>query len=47
MNNSSTDGTEKYLNDWKNQSSKYNRFVITTNYNLGGAGGFSVGIKRQ
>ncbi|MFR6443671.1 MAG: glycosyltransferase [Agathobacter rectalis] len=46
VNNSSTDGTEKYLNDWKNQSSKYNRFVITTNYNLGGAGGFSVGIKK-
>lgn len=46
INNSSTDGTEDYLSDWKNKKTQFEKIVITTERNLGGAGGFATGLQK-
>lgn len=46
VNNSSSDGTKEYLDDWYLMNKKTTNIeVITSPKNLGGAGGFSLGIK--
>ena len=45
VNNSSTDGTAEYLSEWKKTESNFEKIVITTERNLGGAGGFALGLK--
>lgn len=44
VNNASSDETESYLENWKMKESYFKKEVITTIENLGGAGGFSLGI---
>lgn len=44
VDNASTDGTPKYLNDWKNSKTSYKKTIITNNENLGGSGGFYAGL---
>ena len=47
INNCSTDGTTEYLNNWKNDSSSpSNKHVYHMERNLGGAGGFRIGIQK-
>lgn len=45
VNNCSTDGTEGFLEDWEQEPSKYNKHVLRTDSNLGGAGGFYSGME--
>lgn len=45
VNNNSSDGTGKYLEDWKKQDSKFERVVLNLEENLGGSGGFFEGLK--
>ena len=45
IDNCSTDGTSEYLNEWKDISSQYEKRVLTTESNIGGAGGFYTGMK--
>lgn len=44
VNNCSTDGTEEYLLQWKKATHHFEKIVITTKSNLGGSGGFAVGL---
>lgn len=46
VNNKSTDGTEEFLDEWKNIKTSFEKIVITTEKNLGGAGGFATGLKK-
>ena len=47
VDNASTDGTKEFLDYWNsNQIIKFPRVLIHTDKNLGGAGGFSLGIKK-
>lgn len=43
VNNHSTDGTYEYLEAWKNEETPFTKYVITTEDNLGGSGGFYTG----
>lgn len=43
VNNHSTDGTYEYLEEWKNEEAPFTKYVITTEDNLGGSGGFYTG----
>lgn len=45
VNNASSDGTNKYLEDWKNLKKDYEKIVINLNENTGGSGGFYEGLK--
>lgn len=45
VNNHSTDGTYEYLEEWKLQTAPFAKYVITTEDNLGGSGGFYTGQK--
>lgn len=45
VDNASTDGTGEYLEDWKNEKSSYEKYVITMKTNSGGSGGFYTGLK--
>lgn len=45
VNNNSTDGTDKYLQEWDNSTSISNHHVINLPQNIGGAGGFATGQK--
>lgn len=45
VNNCSTDGTGEYLNEWKEIESKYEKVVINTERNIGGSGGFYIGLQ--
>lgn len=45
INNHSTDGTFEYLENWKNIEAPFVKYVITTDNNLGGSGGFYQGQK--
>lgn len=45
VNNASTDGTEEYLNVWKEKPTSFEKIVIHNKQNLGGSGGFSVGVE--
>lgn len=46
VNNASTDGTYQYLEKWKESDSNINKIVINCNENLGGSGGFYVGLEK-
>ncbi|WP_076719188.1 glycosyltransferase [Clostridium pasteurianum] len=46
VNNNSNDGTEKVLNDWKNDEKHFKKYVINLNNNIGGSGGFYTGLKK-
>ena len=46
VNNHSTDGTSEYLKEWSKKETPFGKHVITTNENLGGAGGFYTGQKK-
>ena len=45
VDNHSSDKTAEYLEDWSSQNSDISKIVITTEYNLGGAGGFAIGMQ--
>ena len=45
INNCSTDGTNEFLNEWKQKKSEYEKYVISLSENAGGAGGFYEGLK--
>ena len=45
VDNASTDGTERYLDGWKAETSAYERKVIRNGENLGGSGGFYTGLE--
>lgn len=45
VDNHSTDGTEEYLQRWKEEKQEFEKQVIRCEENLGGAGGFTVGIE--
>lgn len=45
VNNHSTDGTFDYLEDWRKKEAPFEKHIITTSDNLGGAGGFYTGEK--
>ncbi len=44
VNNASTDGTADFLNKWELTCTTVKKIVINNKSNLGGAGGFSVGV---
>ena len=46
VNNASTDGTTEFLNEWQNIQSSYHKYLITTEKNLGGSGGFYLGLEK-
>ncbi len=46
VDNGSTDGTRKYLNIWQQNTSFFEKQVITLNRNTGGSGGFYEGIRQ-
>ncbi len=46
VNNCSSDGTGEYLDEWKQQDSSFERLVVHGERNLGGAGGFALGISQ-
>ncbi len=46
VNNRSTDGTENFLSEWKKAGGENPRYVVNTERNLGGAGGFYVGMQK-
>ena len=45
VNNASTDGSLEFLDEWQQESSSYDRYVIHLEENLGGSGGFYEGQK--
>lgn len=45
IDNCSTDGTDVFLENWKREPSKYNKHVLSTESNIGGAGGFYRGME--
>lgn len=46
VNNHSTDGTAEYLTEWSKLDSPFAKYIITTEENLGGSGGYFVGQKK-
>lgn len=46
VDNCSTDGTGIYLKEWRKKNSGYRKTVICSERNLGGAGGFALGIRK-
>lgn len=46
VNNHSTDGTTEYLETWQQSTTPFGKYVINTDDNLGGAGGFYLGEKK-
>jgi GT2 family glycosyltransferase len=47
VNNHSSDGTDLFLREWINESSFCKKIVINTESNLGGSGGFYVGLEES
>lgn len=47
VNNKSTDNTKEYLEQWKKLEKEYKKYIIETEENLGGAGGFYTGLKKS
>lgn len=43
VNNASTDGTDKYLEEWKQIDEGFEKIVLTSSTNVGGSGGFYLG----
>lgn len=46
VNNASTDGTDVYLQEWKKQESKFEKLIVSSEKNLGGSGGFYLGVEK-
>lgn len=46
VNNHSTDGTYEYLVEWKEQKAPFSKFIINTDENLGGSGGYFLGQEK-
>jgi len=46
VDNNSKDETINYLKEWKNREEKYTKIVIRTEENLGGSGGFHIGLEK-
>lgn len=46
VNNHSTDGTDEYLEAWKNSQTVFSKYIINTDENLGGSGGYFLGQKK-
>lgn len=46
VDNCSTDGTKRYLDEWKQQKAPFQKVVIYSEENLGGSGGFYLGQKK-
>ena len=46
VNNASTDGTDEFLKEWLNTKTPYRKYVSNAPKNLGGSGGFYIGMKR-
>ena len=44
--NASTDGTAQYLRQWQKEDAGFEKIILTMESNMGGSGGFYVGIKR-
>lgn len=47
VNNKSTDGTEEYLSNWKNEDNGIDKYVLNLEENMGGSGGFYAGLKKS
>ena len=47
VNNNSTDGTDKYLEEWKSKKTNYKKIVLNLPSNIGGSGGFHEGLKKS
>lgn len=45
VNNNSTDGTFEFLKLWENKKEKFNKKVINLEENIGGSGGFYIGME--
>lgn len=45
VDNNSTDGTKEYLKEWKNTHSDFKHYVLSLPQNIGGSGGFYMGMK--
>lgn len=45
VDNGSTDGTDIFLDEWKNIESGYSKYIISLKENTGGSGGFSRGLE--
>ena len=45
IDNCSTDGTSEYLKEWETDNKSVDKTVIRTERNLGGAGGFKIGMQ--
>lgn len=46
INNHSTDDTETFLENWKHNADNFKKTIITTERNIGGAGGFALGMQQ-
>ena len=46
VDNNSNDGTSEFLEKWKNESSAFDKCVISLNENIGGSGGYYEGMKK-
>ena len=44
VNNASTDGTDSFLEIWRLKEEKFQKIIVTNKKNIGGAGGFSIGV---
>lgn len=47
VNNNSTDGTNDYLEEWKNNNCNIKKFIVNLDKNTGGSGGFYEGLKHS
>lgn len=46
VDNASTDGTDCFLDDWAQDQSLMKKYILHTGSNLGGSGGFHIGLKK-
>lgn len=46
VNNASSDGTKEYLDEWRSEEGPFTKITINSSTNLGGAGGFALGMQR-
>ena len=47
VDNASTDGTDEYLETWKEQDADFEKIVVHMEKNVGGSGGFHEGLRRS
>lgn len=47
VNNNSTDGTKEYLEQWQNEKSEIEKYLVNLDKNTGGSGGFYEGLKNS